>query len=51
MRIFYSGEEDRATPERVLGKDAHLMFTFYNQQKKPHKRFKSIIKTRRKKGK
>lgn len=49
MRIFYSGEEDRGYPERVLGRRANIMFTFYTQQKKPHKRFRQVIHIRTKK--
>lgn len=48
MKIFYSGEEDKATPERVLGKKANIMFTFWNQQKKPHKRMRFVIEFRKK---
>lgn len=51
MRIFFSGEEDRGTPERVLGKRAHIMFTFITMQKKPHKRMRLIIQLRKKKRK
>lgn len=48
MIIFFSGEEDRGTPERVLGRQACLMFTFYTMQRKPHKRFRFVIKIRKK---
>lgn len=50
MIIFYSGQENLATPERVLGKKANLMLTFfdYYKAKKIDKRFKSILKARRK---
>ena len=48
MKIFMSGEEDRGTPERVLGKKADIMFTFFTMQKKPHKRMRGVIALRKK---
>lgn len=47
--IFYSGEENLGCPERVLGDKANVMLTYHTMQKKPHKRFRSIIKARKKK--
>lgn len=44
MILFFSGSGSKNdNPERVL-KDACIMLSYYNNQKKPEKRFKYIYK-------
>jgi hypothetical protein len=54
MRVCYSGEENKAVPEVVLGDKANLMLTFWevSTPRGVSKRFRRIIKARKRaKGK
>ena len=50
MRIYYSGEQGiELRPEKLLGKKARVMLSFYNSRKKVEARF-HLIHTARKKA-
>lgn len=50
MKFYYSGGEERGNPERVLGKQARVMFTYAEQigRKLPEKRLRDIVTFRKK---
>ena len=51
MIIFYSGDGPaHCPPEVALGDEANIMLSYFNSEKtgKPTKRFKAIIKKRKK---
>lgn len=51
VKVFYSGEGSRSNPEIVLRERANLMLTFWDmfiREGRPTKRFKKIIKARKK---
>ena len=49
MIIYYSGEQGvEFRPEKILGRKATIMLTFFDSFKKPQKRFLSVYKKRKK---
>lgn len=48
MLLFYSGNEQVGSPERVLGDKCHLMLSYaYFKKSKPSSRFKKILAKRK----
>ncbi len=50
MILYFSGEGSNSNPELVLGNKANIMLTYadYHGKKKLKKRFRKILKSRRK---
>lgn len=54
MRMYYSGEGSRSNPEIILRDKANIMLTFWDsfiREGRPTKRFKAIIRARKKRAK
>lgn len=51
MILFYSGQENLGRPEVVIGPKCNLMLTYndFHKKGKPDKRFRLVLRSRKKK--